>query len=137
MLLIYRFFQLQILNHDLYTKQADSNRIRAISLPSPRGLILDRNGAIIVDNFPTYIIYGIDAEIINKEKNYDIINKTTGIDISILEKNYKNNFRNRFLPIRLAKDLTILQLSRLEEKKHDLSGIIYKQFPERIFNDKN
>ena len=136
MLLIYRFFQLQILNHDLYTKQADSNRIRAISLPSPRGLILDRNGAIIVDNFPTYIIYGIDAEIINKEKNYDIINKTTGIDISILEKNYKNNFRNRFLPIRLAKDLTILQLSRLEEKKHDLSGIIYKQFPERIFNDK-
>ena len=136
MLLIYRFFQLQILNHDLYTKQADNNRIRAISLPSPRGLILDRNGAIIVDNFPTYIIYGIDAEIINKEKNYDIINKTTGIDISILEKNYKNNFRNRFLPIRLAKDLTILQLSRLEEKKHDLSGIIYKQFPERIFNDK-
>ena len=52
MLLIYRFFQLQILNHDLYTKQADNNRIRAISLPSPRGLILDRNGAIIVDNFP-------------------------------------------------------------------------------------
>ena len=88
MLLIYRFFQLQILNHALYTKQADSNRIRAISLPSPRGLILDRNGAIIVDNFPTYIIYGIDAEIINKEKNYDIINKTTGIDISILKKNY-------------------------------------------------
>ena len=84
--LIYRFFQLQILNHDLYTKQADSNRIRALSLPSPRGLILDRNGAIIVDNFPTYIIYGIDAEIINKEKNYDIINKTTGIDISILKK---------------------------------------------------
>ena len=133
--LIYRFFQLQILNHDLYTKQADSNRIRALSLPSPRGLILDRNGAIIVDNFPTYIIYGIDAEIINKQKNYDIINKTTGIDISILKKNYTNYFRNKFLPVRLAKDLTILQLSRLEEKKHDLSGIIYKQFPERIFND--
>ncbi len=133
--LIYRFFQLQILNHDLYTKQADNNRIRALSLPSPRGLILDRNGAIIVDNFPTYIIYGIDAEIINKEKNYDIINKTTGIDISILKKNYTNYFKNKFLPVRLAKDLTILQLSRLEEKKHDLSGIIYKQFPERIFND--
>ena len=26
-------------------------------------------------------------------------------------------------------------MSRLEEKKHDLSGIIYKQFPERLFND--
>ena len=50
-------------------------------------------------------------------------------------ENYTNYFRNKFLPVRLAKDLTILQLSRLEEKKHDLSGIIYKQFPERIFND--
>tara|TARA_B100000676_G_scaffold11089_1_gene10278 strand:- start:497 stop:2260 length:1764 start_codon:yes stop_codon:yes gene_type:complete len=136
LLLAYRFFQVQILDHDIYSKQADSNRIRATSIPSPRGLILDRNGEIIVDNYPTYILYGIDAEIINKNKNYEIINKTTGIDISILKKNYKNNYRNKFLPVRLAKDLTISQLSRLEEEHHNLSGIIYKQFPERIFNRK-
>ena len=136
LLLVYRFFQVQILDHDLYSKQADNNRIRATSIPSPRGLILDRNGEIIVDNYPTYILYGIDAEILNKNKNYEIINKTTGIDISILEKNYKNNYRNKFLPARLAKDLTIFQLSRLEEEHHNLSGIIYKQFPERIFNQK-
>ena len=69
------YFQVQILDHDLYSKQADSNRIRATSIPSPRGLILDRNGEIIVDNYPTYILYGIDAEILDKNKNYEIINK--------------------------------------------------------------
>ena len=79
LLLVYRFFQVQILDHDLYSKQADNNRIRATSIPSPRGLILDRNGEIIVDNYPTYILYGIDAEILDKNKNYEIINKTTGI----------------------------------------------------------
>ena len=136
LVLVYRFFELQVLDHEIYNKQAENNRIRAISIPAPRGLILDRNNEIIVDNYPTYILYGIKSEIQNEDKNYIIINKTTGIPIQILKKNYKNNFRNRFLPARLAKDLTIVQLSRLEEEKNDLSGIIYKQFPERIFNSK-
>jgi len=136
LILFYRFFQLQVLEHDIYSKQAENNRIRAISLPAPRGLILDRNDEIIVDNYPTYILYGIDLEVQNEDLNYAIINETTGIPIEILKKNYKSNFRNRFVPTKLAKDLTIIQLSRLEEEKNNLSGIIYKQFPERIFNPK-
>ena len=38
--------------------------------------------------------------------------------------NYNNYFRSRFLPARIAKDLTIEQLSRLEEEKNNLTGII-------------
>ena len=90
LVLVYRFFQLQILDFELYSKRAESNRIRAISLPAPRGLILDRNGEIIVDNYPTYILYGIGAEIRDKQKNYEIISRTTGINIKILQENYNN-----------------------------------------------
>jgi len=136
LVLVYRFFQLQILDFELYSKRAESNRIRAISLPAPRGLILDRHGEIIVDNYPTYILYGIGAEIRDKQKNYGIISRTTGIDIKILQKNYNNYYRNQFLPTRIAKDLTIKQLSRLEEEKNNLSGIVYKQYPERIYHQK-
>tara|TARA_B100001996_G_scaffold75669_1_gene55872 strand:+ start:464 stop:2236 length:1773 start_codon:yes stop_codon:yes gene_type:complete len=135
-LIVARFFKIQILDNEKYTKRAQSNYVRALSLPAPRGLILDRNGKIIVDNYPTYVLYAIGAEIKNKNKNYAIISKTTGIDTSILIKNYKNNYRSRFLPTRIAKDLTIEQLSKLEEEKNNLSGIIYKQFPERIYHPK-
>jgi penicillin-binding protein 2 len=136
MVLAYRFFQLQILDFEFYNKRADSNRIRVMSLPAPRGLILDRHGEIIVYNYPTYILYGIDVEIKDKQKNYEVISRTIGIDTSSLKKNYNNYYRNRFLPTRLAKDLNIKQLSRLEEAKNELSGIIYKQYPERIYNPK-
>ena len=136
LILLYRFFQLQVLDYDLYTQRANSNRIRATSIPAPRGLILDRNGEIIVDNYPTYVLYGIGGEIINKSRNFSVISRATGIDSSYLSINYKNNYRSRFLPTKLAKDLTISQLSRLEEYKNNLTGIIYKQFPERIFNPK-
>ena len=136
MVLVFRFFQLQILDFKIYNQRAESNRIRAMSIPAPRGLILDRNGEIIVDNFPTYILYGIGAEIINKKHNYNVIMQSTGIDTTILKKNYLSYYRNQFVPTRLAKDLTINQLSRLEEEKNELSGIIYKQFPERSYNQK-
>ena len=132
----FRYFQLQVLDFDIYHQRAESNRIRAMSIPAPRGLILDRHGAIIVDNYPTYILYGIGAEIINKKHNYNVISQTTGIDTTVLKQNYQNYYRNRFVPTRLAKDLTINQLSRLEEEKNELSGIIYKQFPERVYNQK-
>ncbi len=135
-ILAYRFFQLQVLDHDEYSRRAENNRIRATSIPAPRGLILDRHGEIIVDNYPTYIVSAIGSEIVNKEKNYKVISAATGIDTATLKKNYKNYYRNRFLPTRLAKDLTIGQLSRLEEAKDELTGIIYSQFPERIFNPK-
>ena len=133
-LIIARFFKIQILDNEKYSKRAQSNYIRALSLPAPRGLILDRNGEIIVDNYPTYVLYAIGAEVKNNNKNFSIISKATGIDSSTLAKNFKNNYRSRFLPTRIAKDLTIEQLSKLEEEKNNLSGIIYKQFPERIYH---
>ena len=134
LILAYRFYQLQVLDYDLYSQRSDNNRIRATSIPAPRGLIRDRNGEIIVDNYPTYVLFGIGAEILDINKNFSVISHTTGIDTSILRDNYKSYYRNRFLPTRLAKDLTISQLSRLEESKDKLTGIIYKQYPERIFN---
>jgi len=134
--LVIRFFYLQVYFHDTYKKKAEVNRIRAIPLNAPRGLILDRNGEIIVDNYPTYVLTAIPGEIINKEKNFQIVSYCTGIDTSLLKTNYKKYYRGRFLPARLAKDLTFDQLSRIEEHKQELTGINYQQFPERYFPGK-
>ena len=59
LVLIIRFFQLQILDYDQYSKKANTNRIRKVTTSAPRGLILDRNGQILVDNLPTYIINAV------------------------------------------------------------------------------
>ena len=64
--LIVRFFQLQILDHDQYSKKANTNRIRKVTTSAPRGLILDRNGQILVDNLPTYIINAVPGELPDK-----------------------------------------------------------------------
>ncbi|MBC8401469.1 MAG: hypothetical protein H8E14_08275, partial [Candidatus Marinimicrobia bacterium] len=63
--LIGRFFQLQIYNYEKYKVKSEANIIRAQSIPAPRGLIYDREGNILVDNYPTYLLTAIPIEMGN------------------------------------------------------------------------
>jgi len=135
-ILIGRFFQIQIMGHDQYSKKANTNRIRKVTSTAPRGLILDRNGQILVDNSPTYVLTAIPGELSHKEKKFNIISDILGLDSLTVSKNYKKYYRGKFLPARIAKDLTFNQLSQLEENKINLGGIYYEQFPERYFPSK-
>jgi len=132
-ILLTRFFQIQILGHDRYRKKANTNRIRKITTTAPRGLILDRNGQILVDNLPTYVLTAIPGELSQKGEKFGLISKTIGLDSIIVSKNYNKYYRGKFISTRLAKDLTFHQISKLEENKLDLEGIYYQQFPERYF----
>ena len=50
------FFRVQVLGSTTWTLRAESNRLRQLPLPAPRGTIYDRNGAILADNVPGYAI---------------------------------------------------------------------------------
>lgn len=49
-----RLYYLQIVRGDYYSDRAESQRVRFIPIPAPRGAILDRNGKLLVDSRPTY-----------------------------------------------------------------------------------
>ncbi len=49
-----RLYYLQIVRGEYYTDRAESQRVRFIPIPAPRGAILDRNGKMLVDSRPTY-----------------------------------------------------------------------------------
>ncbi len=132
-ILVARFFQLQIYQATEYKTKADSNRIKAVKINAPRGLILDRNGNILVDNKPTYVLSCIPNEIKDKKKLFSSISDITGIDSILLKTNYKKYYRSRFSPTRLAKDLTFHQISLIEEHKLELQGLQITQFPERYY----
>ncbi len=63
LLLFFRFFWLQVIKHTKYSTASESNRIAIITTPSPRGLIIDRNGIVIARNFPSYSLEVTPAEL--------------------------------------------------------------------------
>ncbi len=50
----YGLWRLQVAGHEDYAKQAEQNRVRQIPILAPRGKLLDREGRIIVDNYPSF-----------------------------------------------------------------------------------
>lgn len=132
-ILITRYFIIQIVKHEAYQEKAEVNRIQAVSLPAPRGLILDRENNILVDNYPTFVLSAIPSEFENKQEKFKLINKLTQIPSVVLEKNYERYYRNPFVTVRLAKNIDFEQLSLLEENKTSLTGIHYNKLPERSY----
>ena len=136
LLLIARYFQIQIIEHEIYRLKSNTNRIRKVTKNAPRGLILDRSGEILVDNYPVYVLTAIPGEMDDKKNQFNLIAKYIESDSSIIHSNYNKYFRGRFVPTRLAKDIGFSQLSNLEENKLNLAGVYYDQIPERYFPNK-
>jgi penicillin-binding protein 2 len=55
-LLFIRFVWLQIVQHDYYQTRAEDNRISLVPIVPNRGLILDRNGAVLARNYSAYTL---------------------------------------------------------------------------------
>ena len=128
-----RYFQIQIIEHELYRLKSNTNRIRKVTKNAPRGLILDRKGEILVDNYPVYVLTAIPGEMTNKTEQFKLIANYIESDSSIIHSNYKKYYRGRFVPTRLAKDMNFFQLANLEENKLNLEGVYYDQIPERFY----
>jgi penicillin-binding protein 2 len=54
--LLARAYYLQIMQHELYIQRAESNRISLVPIAPNRGLILDRNGRILAENYSAYTL---------------------------------------------------------------------------------
>jgi len=76
LLLISRFFYLQIIKRSSYRVSAENNRQRIISIPSERGLIFDRQGIQLTKNIPNFSLAIIPQDLPRKkEQRIPIINK--------------------------------------------------------------
>ncbi|NIO00887.1 MAG: penicillin-binding protein 2 [Candidatus Latescibacteria bacterium] len=54
LVLLIRLFSLQAVEHAGYAKDAEKNQFQRLRIPAPRGLIVDRNGEVLVDNVPRF-----------------------------------------------------------------------------------
>ena len=55
-LLVGRWLWLQVLRHRQYSLQARDNRVAIVPVQPSRGLIVDRNGIVLADNFAAYTL---------------------------------------------------------------------------------
>src|SRR5215475_1573063 len=107
--LAYRLWRLQVGLNDEYAVRAEQNRIRKVPILAPRGKILDRDGQVIVDNYPSFSALLLRDQI--RDLNADAQKIAEGLHIpapDILEKIRRDQLAKvpAFQPIILKADIT-------------------------------
>lgn len=132
--LFMRLWYLQIYQGDYYRKISETNRIRRIEIPSPRGLIVDRNGEVILGNRPFYDLVYVPQYVKDKEVTLKILSRLFHIPVSSFEERIKaEKIQPRFLPIILKRNLSLHEVSTVESNKVFLPGIEVSRAPRREY----
>src|SRR5579864_9839471 len=103
----WRLWDLQVLSSDKYTVLAENNRIRKVKILAPRGKILDREGRIIVDNYPSFSALLLRDQL--KDINSDIEKISAGLHMpvpEIRERLRKFAYAPAYQPMFLKEDIT-------------------------------
>lgn len=121
-IILLRLWQLQILHGEEYREISESNRLRIIGVPAPRGIIFDRNGIPLVKNSPYFC-----ASIIPDEFNRTNIPALAAV-LKMPEEELTNKLLRKGLspltPVRLKEGLSFEEVSYIEARRSDFPGLI-------------
>ncbi len=118
--LAFGLWRLQVMGSDRYGLLAERNRIRTVPLLAPRGKILDREGRILVDNYPSFSALLLREQPTSEE---DLGKIAAGLNLTpemIRERLRKMTGEARFQPVRLKDDITPDELAFIDAHRNEL-----------------
>src|SRR5436309_7919932 len=77
--LVSRWVVLQVVRHDDLAAQAEANRIGVVPIVPNRGLIVDRNGVVLANNYPAYTLEVTPSKVDNIETTIDAISQVVEV----------------------------------------------------------
>jgi penicillin-binding protein 2 len=136
-LLIGTFFTVQVVDHQRYSLRAADNRLRAVPLTAPRGLILDRNGKVIAENVPGYAVKLLAPDRAQFEEVLARLGTIVPVDSGRAEDAVRRFTQEPFLPALIIRDASVETVARLEERRSVLPGLVIQSEPKRFYPDSN
>jgi penicillin-binding protein 2 len=135
MIIISRFWYLQINLGEHYRGLAENNRVRIRTVPPPRGHIFDKYGREIVTNRPSFNVALIREDSFDIQDVLKRLSVVLDEDIEVLwERIRKGSGTPRHFPITLKEDVDWQTLAYLENNKYKFSGIRIEVQPVRVYH---
>src|SRR6476661_3831884 len=121
MVLAYGLWRLQVMQADYYSLAAEKNRIRNVPVLAPRGKILDREGRIIVDNYPSFSALLLRDSSRDLSADADLIAQGLHLDPNEVRARIRR-FASmpQYQPIFLKEDITPDELQFIEAHRNEL-----------------
>src|SRR6202522_4242737 len=119
--LAYGLWRLQGMQTDLYATLAEKNRIRNVPILAPRGKILDREGRIIVDNYPSFSALLLRDSSRDLNGDADLIAQGLHLDPTEVRARIRHfSSMPQYQTIFLKEDITPDELAFIDAHKNEL-----------------
>ena len=133
-LLAVGFWIFQIAQHEKFSEMAENNRTRRLSLPAPRGVVLDRNGRVLVENQDTNNLALVREQTRDVPQVLHTFAVVTGVDEAQLQDLVNRRRREpSYRPIVLIENATYEQVVAVWARRLELPGIIREEVPARKY----
>ena len=133
-ILITGLWRLQVLGANNFRALADANRIRKVPILAPRGRIFDRDGRLLVDNYPSVSCYLLREQM--KDINLDLPLISRGLNIAIEQiqailRHYQA--APKYQPIPLKQDITPDEQAFIEAHRNELPELETLDVQRRLY----
>jgi penicillin-binding protein 2 len=120
-LLLLGFWKLQVIDSDKYGVMAERNRVRSIPIIAPRGRMLDRDGRVLIDNYPSFSVLLLRDDMPAVEKNLPAIADGLGLSLDDLKEQLSNTGAlPKFQPIVIKPEATPGDVAFIESHRADI-----------------
>ena len=134
--LIVRLGYLQIIKGAEFRKKSENNSVRFRQIKPLRGLIMDRNGNVLVDNKPSFDVLYIpnknNANELSVKKIKELY-ENKSMDFPFDQSLLKN--AKPYLPVKLDKNVSMEKIALVETNALNLPGIYVDVSPIRLYLD--
>jgi cell division protein FtsI (penicillin-binding protein 3) len=107
LLLMWRAVDLQVFNNDFLQGQGEARHLRVVTVPTHRGMILDRNGEALAISTPVDSVWANPSELLAARAQWTTLTKLLGLNAKTLEKHLltRNGREFVYLKRRINPDL--------------------------------
>ncbi len=134
LIVLARLFELQVVESDYYYTISEKNRLRIMPQPAGRGLLLDRNGIVLVDNQPTYTISIMPYEFPADSTHVRELANFLSVPETLIWSHYNRTSQIKHMPVKIKHRVDFETVSQLTEQSWRFPGVIYQIEPVRKYN---
>jgi penicillin-binding protein 2 len=131
--LVVRLWQLQVLQGASYLQLSEENRVRDYSVTAPRGVIYDRKGRPLVTNRPSFTVAILPLEMRAPEQVLPRLAAVVGVPVEEIRSRIHAGRQRPFEPVRVRRDVGQTIVTRIEENRLDLPGVVILVEPVRSY----
>lgn len=131
-----RLYYLQVVKGDYYSDRAESQRVRLIPIPAPRGAILDRNGKLLVDSRPTYNIVLSNEPLKSVNVSERVGDYSSGLNLDrqfVVERLNLIKQQNEFEAMVLKENADMLDITWVESHSLEFPELRVELQPQRFY----